>query len=338
MSANGVAVEETEDALGSVEEVLAKGPWVDKKVAVLCGGESDEREISLKTGKAMHWALLTLGYEARIVDVSPEGLRSLMEEPPDVVVIAMHGGQGENGSIQGFLECLGIPYTGPGVHCSALSMNKASAKTIWAKAGLPTPEWKLISRESAREMLDGEGLELPLPCVVKPACGGSSGGVSLVKRQMHAKKALRKALRNPGPVIVEGYLQGRELSVALMDGHVMGIVEIVPIGGFYDYNAKYDSDSGTEYLIPAPLTSRLQVKIAEIATEATRILEARGVVRVDMFVDESDLPWLLELNTLPGMTETSLVPKLAAQTGLSFETFVEMILNRASLDAECEKA
>ncbi|MEL6181218.1 MAG: ATP-grasp domain-containing protein, partial [Myxococcota bacterium] len=233
-----------------------------------------------------------------------------------------------------------VPYTGAGVYSSALAMNKATAKGIWASAGLPTPWWQLLSRDRARALLDKKVGEMGIatPCVIKPATGGSSVGISLVQRLGQLPSALRKALRHPGPVMAEGFIEGRELSVAIMDGHVMGVVEIVPMTTFYDYHAKYGQDSGTEYRLPAPLPSQVHQEVVRVSTEAHRLLQGRGVVRVDLLLDTQDRPWLLELNTVPGMTETSLVPKIAAQTGMSFARFVEMMLNRACLDVEMDHA
>lgn len=318
----------------------AKGPWVGRRVVVLYGSDSPEREVSLATGAAMHGALESLGYAPELIDVTPQALSKLASDPPDVAVIALHGAIGENGSIQGFLECLGVPYTGPGVYTSSLAMNKATTKAIWDRAGLPTPWWRVMSRSEARELSEGdrEPPEIATPCVVKPAACGSSVGISLVRSPEELVGALRKSLRQPGPVMAEGFIEGRELSVALMDGHVMGIVEIVPKETFYDYHAKYGEGAGTEYRLPAPLPSQVHQEVARIAAAASALLDARGVVRVDVLLDGADQPWLLELNTVPGMTETSLVPKIAGQTGMSFPRFVEMMLNRACLDVEMDHA
>jgi D-alanine-D-alanine ligase len=307
------------------------GPWVESRVAVLYGGESEERAVSLKTGNAIFEALYALGYDVALIDATSHGLSELAKDPPDVAFVALHGGLGENGGVQGLLECLQVPYTGSGVHGCAVTMNKASAKAIWRFAGLVTPDWDVIARPTVREMLAGERVGAPAPCVVKPAYGGSSVGISLVRAQEEYYPALERALNCAGPVMVESFVSGRELTVALMDGDPMGIIEIRSARTFYDYDAKY-GDSGTQYLCPAPVGTRVHNRVVDAASRAHALLECRGVSRVDFILDEDDVPWLLELNTMPGMTETSLVPKAAAGAGIDFPRFVQMMLNRATVD------
>ncbi len=308
-----------------------KGPWTDARVAVLYGGESEEREISLMTGRAMHEALFGLGYEVDLVDATSHGLLELAKNPPDVAVIALHGNLGENGAVQGLLECLQVPYTGSGVHGCAVTMNKATAKALWKAAGIDTPAWQLLDRATVREMLTRDSLEAPLPCVIKPALSGSSVGITLVKTSDQFYPALEAALDCAGPVLMESLVEGRELTVALMDGDPMGVIEIKPDRAFYDFEAKY-RDAGTSYICPAPLARKVHNRVVNAATAANQVVGCRGVTRVDFMLDAQDVPWILELNTMPGMTPTSLVPKAAEAAGIDFPRFIQMMLNRATVD------
>lgn len=306
--------------------------WKESRVAVLYGGESDEREVSLWTGEAVASALEGAGYTVQRVDATVEGLRHFVKDLPDVAFVALHGGAGENGSVQGLLESLGVPYTGSGVSASALAMSKTATKQVWAQAGLPTPAWQELSRESVREMLTAEAIEAPIPCVVKPAQGGSTVGVTLVREPEAFVGALERALAAPGPVLLEALVEGRELTVAVMDGQVMGVMEIEPAEGFYDYEAKYIQKT-TRYSVPS-LPSQDHARVVEVAAAAYRLVGARGVARVDMILDAELQPHLLEINTVPGMTATSLVPKIAAAAGVTFPQLVERILAGARLDSE----
>lgn len=310
------------------------GPWVGREVAVLYGGDSEERQISLKTGRAMGEALESLGYQVRWVDATTEGLRQLAAEPPEVALLALHGGRGEDGSVQGLLECLGVPYTGSGVYTCAVTMDKAAAKALWSHEGLPTPPWRLWSRELVREVLARPELPVHAPCVVKPALSGSSVGVTLVREQAELRAALEGALGCLGPVLVEDLIEGRELTVAVMDGQVMGVIEIVPQREFYDFEAKYNSQTGTAYRLPAPLTPEEHKRLVRLVERAHEVVGGRGVNRIDVMMDEQGGFWLLECNVMPGMTETSLVPKAAQAAGIGFARFVEMMLNGARLDAD----
>jgi D-alanine-D-alanine ligase len=311
------------------------GRWRSSRVAVLYGGESEERSVSLKTGEAFHSALSSLGYQVELVDATSQGLVDFAKDPPDVALLALHGGGGENGSVQGLLECLQVPYTGSGVLGSALAMNKTVAKRLFRHEGLPTPDWVELSRKEVSALLENGAGDIRLPCVVKPLLGGSSFGVTLVRDSHELEGAFRKALESPGAVLVEDFVEGRELTVGLMDGQVMGIIEVTPGRDFYDFEAKYE-DTGTVYKFPAPISSRVQDIVTRTVVGANDALGCRGVVRVDLMLDTNDQPWLLEVNTTPGMTETSLVPKIASGAGLSFGEFTEILLERAALDSELE--
>lgn len=311
-----------------------QGPYADKRVAILYGGESEEREISLKTGRAFHFALLSLGYQhVELIDATSVGLRQLAVNPPDVALLALHGGLGENGAVQGLLECLKVPYTGSGVAACGIAMDKITTKRLWRAEGLPTPDWMVMSRAEVEAELASHELEARVPCVIKPVSSGSSVGVTLVREAGAYYGALEAALEAPGRIMVEALIEGRELTVGLMDGQVMGVIEIAPERGFYDYTAKY-ADPTTRYIFPAPLAERVHRQLCEAAERAFKVVGCRGVARLDVMMDAEDQFFFLEINTTPGMTETSLVPKIAAGSGISFERFTEMLLNRARLDED----
>lgn len=310
--------------------------WSGSRVVVLYGGESEEREVSLKTGEAFYRALKSLGYEAvSLLDATSLGLLSLAANPPDVALLALHGGLGENGSVQGLLECLQVPYTGSGVHACAVAMNKLTTKRLWRQAGVPTPDWETFSRSDVEAMLRQPSLNARVPCVVKPALSGSSVGITLVRHADEYYSALEEAHKCPGPLMLEALIEGRELTIGMMDGQVMGIVEITPAEGFYDYEAKYTAPT-TRYQFPAQLPDKLQHALRRDAEAACEVIGARGVCRIDVMLDEDGRHWFLELNTTPGMTETSLVPKIAAGSGIDFARFTEMLLNKAKLDADAQ--
>ena len=316
-----------------VQRADQENPWVHARVAVLYGGDSEEREVSLKTGAAIHGALVELGYRAELLDATRDGLRRLAQDPPDVAFLALHGGLGEDGSVQGFLECLGVPYTGSGVRACAVTMDKAMAKRVWLQAGLPTPRWEQVERARLREALEGtRPLGWEAPCVVKPVLSGSSVGVTMVREPAALRPALEAVLACEGPALLEELIEGRELTVPMLDGASLGVIEVVPQRGFYDYTAKYASGSGTSYLLPAPLEPAVEAEVVRVAQEANRLVGARGVTRVDVMLDGQGRPWILELNSMPGMTATSLVPKAAAARGVPFARFVERMLGMARLE------
>ncbi len=318
----------------SGETMVEPGRWASSRVAILYGGESDERDVSLKTGRAFYDALLRLGYQnVELIDATGAGLLQVAQSPPDVALLALHGGLGEDGSVQGMLECLQVPYTGSGVHACAVAMNKSTTKRLWRTAGVSTPEWEVLRRDQVEHILSQSSLDARVPCVVKPALGGSSVGVTLVERPEDYYGALERSLKCPGPVMIEAMVEGRELTVGLMDNQVMGIVEIIARRGFYDYTAKY-GDPLTEYQFPASLPDRVQAEVRRQAELAGKVVGCRGVARVDLMLDFEDRPWFLEVNTTPGMTATSLVPKIAQGAGVSFEHFTQMLLNKAKLDAD----
>jgi D-alanine-D-alanine ligase len=299
---------------------------VRRHVAVIMGGWSAEREVSLVSGRAAVEALRSRGYTVSEIDVGRDLALRLTEIRPDVVYNALHGRYGEDGTVQGLLEIMGIPYTHSGVLASALAMNKAMAKRLFEGAGLRCAEGMVVGIEA----LLADGLPMDPPCVVKPNCEGSSVGVKIVR-----EKSDRPIDRNDWPygpeVLVERYIEGRELTVAVLGDRPLTITEIRPRQGFYDYFAKYTADQA-EHLIPAPLPAAVAEEALDAALRAQRALGCRGVSRADFRFDEQDL-YLLEVNTQPGMTPLSLVPEQAAHVGISFADLVEQLVEAARCDA-----
>ncbi len=301
-----------------------------KKVAVLYGGRSTEREVSLWSGAAIHQALQGRGHDAHLIDVDLDVGRRLRELGAEVVFIGLHGRYGEDGCIQGLLESMAIPYTGSGVLSSALAMDKVASKQVFDARGIPTPRYVALTSEEARS-LKADGLPFDLPVVVKPSSEGSSVGVHIARDEAALAAACDDAARYKGEVVVERYHKGREVQVAVLDEEALGAIEIVPAAEFYDYQAKYKSGGATRYLYPAPLPEPLYRATLDAALSAHRALGCSGATRTDLIVtDEGELN-VLEVNTLPGMTETSLLPKIAAGVGIDFPDLCERILAGASL-------
>jgi D-alanine-D-alanine ligase len=296
-----------------------------KRIGVLMGGISREREISLKTGAAILKALQEGGYHDAVgIEVSADIVRRLVEEPIDAAFIALHGRWGEDGTVQGLLELLRIPYTGSGVLASALAMNKIKAKEIFRFHHIPTPEF--ITPQ------EGEFQEPPFPppWVVKPASEGSTIGVGIAMERTGLAEAIRTAQGYDQEVLVERFIDGKELTVGVLNGEPLPVIEIAPKEGLYDYEAKY-TPGKTEYRCPAPISEKKQREVQELSLEAYRVLGCTGCARVDLRLSEHEEVFIIEVNTVPGMTETSLVPKAAAQKGISFPLLVEIILEQASL-------
>ena len=303
-----------------------------KHVAVLMGGWSAEREVSLNSGKACADALERTGrYKVSRVDVDRDIAATLRALKPDCALNVLHGRPGEDGTLQGMLEILGIPYSHSGVMASAVAMQKDIAKTVLKAAGVPVPGGRVASRiEVAKAHV------LPPPYVIKPVAEGSSVGVFIVREDHeHPPQELTRADWKFGEmVLVEPYIAGKELTSAVMGDRVLGVIEIVAATKFYDYEAKY-APGGSRHLLPAPVTADIYAECQRLALAAHDALSCRGVTRADFRYDDSK-PGLtglacLEVNTQPGMTETSLVPELAAHAGLSFEDLVSWMVEDASL-------
>ncbi|HEX5517080.1 MAG TPA: D-alanine--D-alanine ligase [Pseudolabrys sp.] len=303
-----------------------------KHVAVLMGGWSAEREISLRSGKACADALERSGYQVSRIDVDRDVAATLRARKPDVALNVLHGRPGEDGTLQGLLEVLGIPYSHSGVLASALAMKKDIAKSVLKSAGVPVPGGVVAARkEAAKQHL------LPPPYVIKPIAEGSSVGVFIVREDhKHPPQELTRADWAFGDqILVEPYIPGKELTCAVMGDRALGIIEIVPTVKFYDYEAKY-APGGSKHLLPAPIATGVYREVQRLALAAHRALSCRGVTRSDFRFDDSlDAAkglFCLEVNTQPGMTETSLVPELAAHAGTSFEDLVKWMVEDASLD------
>ena len=302
-----------------------------KHVAVLMGGWSAEREISLRSGKACADALERSGYQVSRIDVDRDVAATLRARKPDVALNVLHGRPGEDGTLQGLLEILGIPYSHSGVLASALAMKKDLAKSVLAAAGVPVPGGIVAARkEVAKKHL------LPPPYVIKPVAEGSSVGVFIVRQDhKHPPQELTRADWAFGDqVLVEPYIAGKELTCAVMGEQALGVIEIVPTVKFYDYEAKY-APGGSKHLLPAPIAADVYREVQRLALVAHRAIGCRGVTRSDFRFDDglgAKGLFCLEVNTQPGMTETSLVPELAAHAGISFEDLVKWMVEDASLD------
>jgi D-alanine-D-alanine ligase len=303
-----------------------------KRIGVLLGGMSVERDVSLRTGAAVSKALREAGYEVVEVDVQQDLGRKLASEKIDVAFIALHGRYGEDGCVQGLLESLFIPYTGSGVLASSVGMEKVFAKQIFIGHGIPTPPHHSFV-DAAHALAAADSLAFPFPVVVKPSREGSSVGVHICKTRDQYRAAVEDAARYAGVLLVEKYVKGREVQGAVLDDESLGAIEIVPANEFYDYAAKYTTGSGTKYLFPAPLPPDQYQRVNDVCLSAHRALGCRGATRSDVIVTESGEVFLLEVNTLPGMTATSLLPKIAAGRGIDFSELCVRLLLGASLKA-----
>ena len=297
---------------------------LDKKVAVLMGGLSSEREISLRSGQAVLAGLGRGGYHAVPIDVDRSLYEQLKEEQIQVAFIALHGRWGEDGVVQGLLEMMGIPYTGSGVLASALAMDKCLCKILLESLAIPTPAYKICSSQ--------EDCSYPLPFVIKPAREGSSVGISIVRAESEIRPAVETAFAYGAKVLIEEYVEGREITVGIVNGNALPIVEVRPRSGVYDFASKYTKGM-TDYLVPAELNGDAERAATDAALEIWRRFDLAGCVRIDMIVDHGSIPQVIDVNTSPGMTETSLVPKAWEHLGKTFDQLVEEILQGADLKA-----
>ena len=305
---------------------------MDKHVAVLMGGWSAERDVSLRSGKACADALVRLGYRVTRIDVGRDIASVLNTVKPDVALNVLHGRPGEDGTLQGLLEIVGIPYSHSGVLASSLAMQKDMAKAIFRAAGVPVPEGLVADRfEAAKSHL------LPPPYVIKPIAEGSSVGVFVVTPEhAHPPQELTREDWTYGErVIVEKYIAGKELTCAVIGDEALGVIEIVPTVRFYDYEAKY-APGGSKHVLPAPVSPFVYQQVRELALGAHKALGCRGVSRADFRFDDrlggTEGLVCLEVNTQPGMTETSLVPELAGHAGIPFDELVRWMVEDASLN------
>ena len=292
-----------------------------KKIGVLCGGTSSEREISLMSGKAVYNAIKKLGLKVVLIDVNKNVARKLVKEKIDLAYITLHGTPGEDGTIQGMLEIMGIPYTGCGVFSSAATIDKIISKKMFEAAKIPTAKWTIIEKLKPFE-------EISYPVVVKPASQGSAIGISIVKNKKEFEKAVKLAFSYEDRILVEKYIKGVEVTAGVLNGNPLPVVETVPKGKFYDFKSKYTVGQST-HIIPARLSEKVLKKIQNIALKVYDEFRCNGTCRVDMIVDKNNDIYVLEVNTLPGMTQTSLFPDAAKHMGLSFENLVLEILKSA---------
>ncbi len=304
----------------------------DKIIGVLMGGLSKEREISLRSGTAILDALLVKGYDAVSIDVDRKIPRALKETGVEVAFLALHGRYGEDGCIQGLLEILNIPYTGSSVMASALGLDKHLTKVVARAAGLPVPEDVFIDANRERISEAVQKITLGFPVLVKPSREGSTIGILKVETKSELEAAVRKAAQLDSRVLVECFLKGREVTVGILDGEALPVLEVVPKKGFYDFEAKY-TPGATEYFCPADIPAALAKRLQADGQRIFRALGCDGVARADFIIGADQVPYFLEINTLPGMTSTSLVPKAAKAAGISFEDLVEKILINAKLKA-----
>jgi len=292
------------------------------KVAVLMGGVSAERDVSLNSGKAVLKGLLEKGIDAHAIDANPENIGLLIDQGFDRAFVVLHGRWGEDGVVQGALQAVGLPYTGSGVLGCALAMDKVRSKQVWQSLGLPTAAYRVLRSEA-----DLEGLisELGLPLFLKPAKEGSSVGIGKVNNEDELFDVYKRAAEVGDDVLAEQFISGAELTVGILNGKALPIVRMSTENEFYDYEAKYLSDD-TQYFCPSGLTEELEASIQALALKAFDALACDVWGRVDVMLDENEEPLLLETNTVPGMTDHSLVPMAANAIGLSFADLVETIL------------
>jgi len=300
-----------------------------KKIAVMMGGLSREREISLKTGKAILKALTEKGYMVTPMDVGNDIVEKLVKEKIECAFLALHGRFGEDGTIQGMLELMRIPYTGSGVLASALAMHKIMSKKFFLCEKIPTPRFEVFQRDEINKD-HPKKISLPLPIVVKPAREGSTIGISIVRKDEELGPALKKAGEYDEEILVEEFMKGREITVGILENIPLPVIEVVPKSGFYDYHSKYTKGE-TQYILPARIPREKYLYAQNIGLRAFQELGCSSLGRVDLMTDEDENPFVIDVNTMPGMTETSLLPKAASYAGIPFEDLVERILLEASL-------
>lgn len=293
----------------------------NKKIGVLCGGTSSEREISLKSGKAVYNSLKKSGMNAVLIDADRNVAEKIKNKKIDIAYITLHGPMGEDGTIQGMLEIMGIPYTGCGVFSSAASMDKIISKKFFEYSKIPTPKWFVIEKFKPVE-------DIKYPVVVKPATQGSAIGISIVKNKKDFPKAVKSAFCYDNKILVEQYIKGIEITAGVLNGEPLPVIEIVPAGKFYDFKSKYTVGK-SKHIIPPRLPQKVISEIQALAVKVYKEFQCKSMCRVDMIIDKNNNIWVLELNTLPGMTETSLFPDAARAVGMSFEDLVLEILKSA---------
>lgn len=305
--------------------------WKDKKVAVVMGGVSHEREVSLRTGAGIAKALQSQGYAVEAVTIGDDFIPMVQAAKPDVVFLALHGKYGEDGTVQGALELMHIPYTGSGVCASAVAMNKVLTKRIARTLGIHCADERVFQRDTMKIDNFVADFALPYPVIVKPNREGSTIGMSIVRNKDELATAVTTAAQLDATVLIEEFIAGTEVTVGIICGEPLTVLEIAPKGGFYDYQSKYTKGM-TDYICPARVPAAVQSQVRNWTQQLYAQLDCRGVARADFMISAADKPHFLEINTIPGMTETSLVPKAADYDGISYTQICEMVLN----DARCE--
>lgn len=293
------------------------------KVGVLYGGMSAEREVSLNSGRAVYQALIELEIDATLYDVGEDFIQIAEQRPFDIAFIALHGRGGEDGTIQAILDWLKIPYTGSGVLASAVAMDKVKTKMLWQAAGLPVLAQQIVDEHTDIEALVAE---IGLPMAIKPALEGSSVGISKVQTKEQILPAIKLAQACNSLIMAEHWVEGDELTAAVLGDEVLPLIKITTSVGFYDYAAKYQAKGVTEYHCPCGLSPEKEAEIQAVVLAAAKVIDTVAWSRVDTMLDKQGQVWLLEINTVPGMTATSLVPKAAKQKGLSFNQLIYEIL------------
>lgn len=305
-----------------------------EKVLVLMGGTSEEREVSLRSGKAILNALLSLGYDAQAIDYNSTKIREIIDYNADLVFIALHGKNGEDGTVQGMLESLNITYTGSGVATSVLCIDKVLSKKMLDYEGISSPGFKILRQKELQDtdaMLDRLRQDIGLPMVIKAATQGSSIGTYIVHKEADIISSIETAFNYGSEVLIEEFIEGQELTVALVgndEPQVLPIIEITSSNEFYDYESKY-TQGKCEHIIPARIGEDTRQEIETISKQVYQLMGCRGFSRIDFMLDKKRQPYVLEVNTIPGMTEMSLVPDAARAAGMSFEELVEKILRLA---------
>lgn len=302
-------------------------------IAVLCGGVSLEREVSLRSGRRVTEALTDRGYNVTLLDVDAQLVRTLEDEGFTAVYLALHGSAGEDGTIQSLLELIGIPYTGPDVLASSIAWNKPIAQGLFSRHGLQVPDRVTLSQHAFREMgaaaaVDRIASSLGMPIIVKPAAGGSSLGLSFVEDPARLPHAIISAFSYADSVLLERFIDGTEVAVTVLDGAALPPVEIQPKEGMYDFSARYTAGA-TEFHAPARLDPDVRQACEQVAVQAYEAIGARHLSRADLIVDRQGVPWLLEVDTCPGLTETSLVPLAAEAAEIPFGELCERVIERA---------
>jgi D-alanine-D-alanine ligase len=305
-----------------------------KRVGVLMGGFSAERDISLKTGRGVAAALRSRGHDVVELGFGPEtrGVDEVVRAANiDVAFVALHGRGGEDGCIQGMLELMGIPYTGSNVLASALAMDKVKAKELFRLHNVATPPYYMVSENDLENLSQMHG-SFGFPAIVKPRSEGSSVGLTLAKNEAELRAGLVQALAHDAFALVERFVKAQEVHVGILNGRVLGAIEVAPKSGLYDYASKY-TVGATEYILPPRINSTRLRGVLNLAERAANALGCTGPCRVDLLVTEGENEYVLEVNTLPGMTPTSLLPKIAASAGYTYEDLCEAILASATLSA-----